>query len=1009
MQAAPRQPSIRRDRLISLDMGEVAQQLAQEKERARSEGGTPRAPGSGTAAASERLARCAASCRFACACCIGALHSMAPPTLSAAEAACMLTVYLAAVPNAFPTHSSHVHYTFSGSAEDVVALSLLRCAAVTLAHCLGTGPLFQRPYLLTAALFCTISLPLGLMKLVALVRHSQLARRQWPPFIALFALHMAFAVLHVLAAQRIVTWARKRWEHGLGGLGLPWQEGEDAWLLAGQLQGQAEEGLGGAAGPEQHDVPPDALAEPDSRWAQCGAVRVHYKLALPLGCRGPADTGLVLIHSFGGGTFAWRHIMQPLADSCGLPVLAFDRPGFGLTDRPAVASGAALNDNPYSLKFQALLTLQLASSSGFRRVVLAGHGDGAMLALMSAAMAAREAALGSPPRSPPPAGGSRHARGGRHPTAPLVAGLTTAPAAGHPVVHHRQQESGGSLPDSLDWAWMSSQPEGGPSSLLQRLLRGEWPASIEPRSGAGSGGGGGALLSGWASGRSPLRPLRSQGRRSAEFPQPQLLQRHEEEEAGTEEAEQREQEGVLPGEEGEVQLEEEHAERAQQAQQARQATSSSSGSGSTDAGGLPGFEGSLMQNPSFLSQPSTQASGGTEPADAPLHQQGSLIDNPSFLSRPSTQASAATEPAEAPLHQQSSAAEQASLQLNPSFVSQPQTTVSSGTDQTGGLLAHQSSLISNPSFLSQTSDREQWEYRQYGSQEGAAAAAARGPGQWQQQQQQQGQRANQASERDTSGGADPAVELQDNLPGLAGSSFDEAAAAGQAPAASSHLPPPSQQWPQQAAQQAQQQVPGQQVLAAAGTQHDGAAEEVEEAESAWRAPEPVGLVLLHPDLSGDVAPKYARVLAHSRLGRRVLRSLLRTEVGEVTNRRAWADPHRLTPELLALYRRPLSIEGWDLALTEVARVRNGIHSLERRQLLGAVVDAGLPVLVATGESDHITPPCAAARLAERLGAAGPRLAVLPACGHLSQEEAPQVLLDFLQSFLLEQGASRPLR
>ncbi len=56
----------------------------------------------------------------------------------------MLAVYLAAVPNAFPTHTARVHYTFAGSAEDVVVLSLLRCAAVTLAHCLGTGPLFQR-------------------------------------------------------------------------------------------------------------------------------------------------------------------------------------------------------------------------------------------------------------------------------------------------------------------------------------------------------------------------------------------------------------------------------------------------------------------------------------------------------------------------------------------------------------------------------------------------------------------------------------------------------------------------------------------------------------------------------------------------------------------------------------------------------------------------------------------------------------------------------------------------
>lgn len=47
------------------------------------------------------------------------------------------------------------------------------------------------------------------------------------------------------------------------------------------------------------------------------------------GCRPSAEVGIVLVHSFGGGAFAWRHVMQPLADACGLPVLAFDRPGFG--------------------------------------------------------------------------------------------------------------------------------------------------------------------------------------------------------------------------------------------------------------------------------------------------------------------------------------------------------------------------------------------------------------------------------------------------------------------------------------------------------------------------------------------------------------------------------------------------------------------------------------------------------------------------------------------------------
>ena len=40
-------------------------------------------------------------------------------------------------------------------------------------------------------------------------------------------------------------------------------------------------------------------------------------------------TAILLIHGFGGGSFAWRHVMQPLATRTGLRVLAFDRPAFG--------------------------------------------------------------------------------------------------------------------------------------------------------------------------------------------------------------------------------------------------------------------------------------------------------------------------------------------------------------------------------------------------------------------------------------------------------------------------------------------------------------------------------------------------------------------------------------------------------------------------------------------------------------------------------------------------------
>lgn len=55
-----------------------------------------------------------------------------------------------------------------------------------------------------------------------------------------------------------------------------------------------------------------------------------------------------------------------------------------------------------------------------------------------------------------------------------------------------------------------------------------------------------------------------------------------------------------------------------------------------------------------------------------------------------------------------------------------------------------------------------------------------------------------------------------------------------------------------------------------------------------------------------------------RVGRRILRRLLRTEIGEVANKRAWHDSDRLTPETLRLYKAPLRVQGWEAGLVEVA-------------------------------------------------------------------------------------------
>lgn len=122
---------------------------------------------------------------------------------------------------------------------------------------------------------------------------------------------------------------------GLGGVGVPWDEQEESWQLRrSNLEDLTKCSDGGGEGDE--DVAPETMADSDSKFVEIGGMRVHYKEALPPPSCLPgthaataAATGVVLVHGFGGGVFAWRHVMEPLAMQLQCRVVAFDRPAFG--------------------------------------------------------------------------------------------------------------------------------------------------------------------------------------------------------------------------------------------------------------------------------------------------------------------------------------------------------------------------------------------------------------------------------------------------------------------------------------------------------------------------------------------------------------------------------------------------------------------------------------------------------------------------------------------------------
>lgn len=132
--------------------------------------------------------------------------------------------------------------------------------------------------------------------------------------------------------------------------------------------------------PLEDTVTTASLADSDSRFADIDGLNVHYKTwGLPSSpATSGVETAFVLLHGFGASTFSWQGVAEPLSQR--MPVVAFDRPAFGLTDRPLDWTG----QDPYAPDSQAELTVKLMDELGIRRAVLIGHSAGGTVAALVA-------------------------------------------------------------------------------------------------------------------------------------------------------------------------------------------------------------------------------------------------------------------------------------------------------------------------------------------------------------------------------------------------------------------------------------------------------------------------------------------------------------------------------------------------------------------------------------------------------------------------------------------------
>lgn len=126
--------------------------------------------------------------------------------------------------------------------------------------------------------------------------------------------------------------------------------------------------------PAGDTLPIEDLAGEDSEFVDVDGLQVHLQQA------GSGGLPLLLLHGFGASVFSWREVLQPLATD--RFVAAYDRPAFGLTERPLPPY--ADGENPYTPQAQVELAIGMMDALGMQQAVLVGNSAGGTIAMLTA-------------------------------------------------------------------------------------------------------------------------------------------------------------------------------------------------------------------------------------------------------------------------------------------------------------------------------------------------------------------------------------------------------------------------------------------------------------------------------------------------------------------------------------------------------------------------------------------------------------------------------------------------
>ncbi len=125
---------------------------------------------------------------------------------------------------------------------------------------------------------------------------------------------------------------------------------------------------------------PRELADDDSEFIEINGLEIHFKRM------GQGEPVFLLLHGFAASLYSWHSVMEPLSQLG--TVIAFDRPGFGLSEHPLTWKGR----NPYSSEAQVELVISLLNRFGVEKAILVGNSAGGTVSMQVALMHPERAA-----------------------------------------------------------------------------------------------------------------------------------------------------------------------------------------------------------------------------------------------------------------------------------------------------------------------------------------------------------------------------------------------------------------------------------------------------------------------------------------------------------------------------------------------------------------------------------------------------------------------------------------